>query len=64
MKIEIFNSKGDKSSALSVDPIPFSKIANCSLFILRREVLDNMENLAALFSKIEVSDNFERESFK
>jgi hypothetical protein len=64
IKIEIINSEGAKSSAPSIDPIPFSKIETCPLFILWREVLDNMENLATLFDKIEVNDNFKRESFK
>jgi hypothetical protein len=64
IKIEVINSEGAKSSAPSIDPIPLSKIETCPLFILWREVLDNMENLATLFDKIEVNDNFKRESFK
>jgi hypothetical protein len=48
IKIGVINSEGAKSSAPGIDPIPFSKIETCLLFILRREVLDKMENLAAL----------------
>jgi hypothetical protein len=64
VKIEVINLEVAKSSAPSIDPIPFSKIETCPLFILWREVLDNMENLATVFDKIEVIDNFKRESFK
>ena len=64
IEIGVINSEGAKSSTPSIDPIPFSKIETCLLFILRREVLDNMDKLATLLGKIEVNDNFKRENFK
>jgi hypothetical protein len=64
INIEVINSEGAKPSAPSIDPIPFSKIETCPFFILWREILDNIENLPTVFDKIEVNDNFKRESFK
>jgi len=44
IKIEALNSVAARSSASSIDQIPLSKIEIGPIFILRRQVLDNIEN--------------------